>query len=82
MNAFRARLCFGCANRTQSPHKEGASFCSHPDAKAELAAIEAGKFGPMQVSLYAALTVPGGDWPFAYDPIVVDSCNAYSEVEK
>ena len=92
MNAFRARLCFGCEHRSQSPHNITKSACSHPEAKNELAYLEASEDARaslpfprvMNVRLYPGKSVidPECDFPFAYSALVIDGCDGFKANER
>lgn len=83
---FRSHLCFGCAHRTASPHNHTLSKCVHPESLRELAWVMRDQEGsseplrgqrPMTVRLYRVLTERNADFPYAYDPQILEHCGAY-----
>ena len=86
--SFRSRLCFGCVHRGASPHNHTLSKCGHPASLKELAWILKDEQcspdtppypRPMTVKLYKALADKHADWPYAYDPQVLDQCGSYQK---
>jgi hypothetical protein len=90
-NLFRQRLCFGCTHRVESPHNVSKSACTHPEVLSEVAHMVADENGSrvavttartMNVAFYAKFLDESLDWPNLYDPLVIDSCDAFTAKER
>lgn len=89
-NLFRQRLCFGCIHRTESPHNASKSACTHPEVLSEVAHMVAEENGSrvalltartMNVVFYAKFLDEALDFPNLFDPLVIESCDAFTARE-